>query len=326
MEILRYAVEINDNDVFDGPHSSHKDRDLVTIQPESKKGFIKISRWHGKYFPNLFSGYWPCCAKDAQNEIQEYLRDNVIDILSGVDQNIRISCIKIMQIDRAIYNRPEVFRSFAVMITLSLGKDFTKHVRPFFSPQINGVLEVNDSFDFNFSIYEDAHRETGHYGIEKSFSCIKDYQVKVSQYAHRRAVDGDEYWYNLRSYIFDSRCSSQYFIREYVGLSDPAPALSDCNLYAFGTIRDRVVDYIPIEKLGLQKKTYPLLIRAGYYTIADLIERYEKGGSYTKRGRYIHPFEWIKGFGGVCAKDLEERMQAYGYTDFSLTSPPKSKK
>lgn len=323
MEILRYAVEIND--VFDDPHLSERGRDLVTFQPESKSGFIKISEWHGKYFPNLFSGYWPCCAKDAQNEIHGYLRDNVVDILSGVDQNIRISCIKIMQTDQAIYNRPEVFHSFVVIITLSLCNDFTKHIEPCYSPRVNGVLEVNDSFDFNFSIYEDAHRETGHYGIEKS-CCINDCQVKVSQYAHRKAVDGDEYWYNLRSYIFDSRCSSQYFIRECIGLSDPAPALSDCNLYAFGTIRDRVVDYIPIEKLGLQKKTYSLLMRAGYYTIADLIERYEKGGSYTKRDRYIHPFERIKGFGSVCAKDLEERMQACGYTDFSLTSPSKSEK
>lgn len=317
MEYIRYSVAVPDKFSF---HISEYDN-LVTIEPEEERGSIIITRWCGRYFPCLFNNSFNYF--EEKDKIKKYLHDNVRQIFSGQDSNIRVEQIIISSYRyRSIPNF-----TFAVIICM----DFSGGI--FSSSCLNQVysspLTVDDRIDFDFYICNDpqpaamsCEAKTIHPDIYYKIRNSMD-RIGVSQFARRITADEDEYWAKRKEYIFDSRYSSEYLVEEYTGLSNPAPHITNCRLETLERVEDRSGDYIPIEKLDLSKVTSRALQSNRFITIYDILHHYETGYSYIVRNKYHHPFERIQGFGVACARDLEAKMRAYGYVDFSLTSPPK---
>lgn len=299
---------------------------LVSIEPEVKGGSIIITRWRGKYFPSLFDNVFPFF--EEPDKIKEYLQNNVRRILSGQDPNIRIAQITISSYrDGFTPDHVESF-SFAVMIWIDLSggifADSCLH------RICSSSLTIDDQIDFDFCICNNlqlgtmrCEAETIHPDIYYRIRSSIMHQIVASQFIRRITADKDEYWAKYKEYIFDSRYGSEYLVEEYTGLSNPAPHITICRLETLERVEDRSGDYIPIEKLGLSKATSRALQSNGFITVYDILHHYETEPSYIVRNKYHHPFERIRGFGVACARDLEKKMRAYGYAEFSLTSPPK---
>lgn len=300
--------------------------DLVSIEPEVKGGSIIITRWRGKYFPSLFDDIFPFF--EEPDKIKKYLQNNVRRILSGQDPNIRIAQITIGSYrDRFTPDHVESF-PFAVMIWIDLSGGIFAY--SCLHRICSSSLTIDDQIDFDFCICNNlqlgtmrCEAETIHPDIYYRIRSNIMHQIVASQFIRRITADEDEYWAKRKEYIFDSRYSSEYLVEEYTGLSNPAPHITDCRLETLERIKDCSGDYVPIEELGLSKGTYRTLKSDGFVTICDVLHCYETGPSYTVRNKYHHPFETLQGFGVACARDLEEKMRAYGYAEFSLTSPPK---
>lgn len=321
MECTRYSVAVPNKFSF---HISEYDN-LVTIEPEEKRGSIIITRWCGRYFPRLFNNSFGFF--EEKDKIKKYLQDNVRQIFSGQDSNVRIVQIIISSYRYGSLPNYTESSSFAVIICM----DFSGGI--FSSSCLNRVysspLTVDDRIDFGFYICDDPqpvamcceaktiHPDT-YYKIRSSID-----RIGVSQFARRITTDEKEYWAMCNNYTFDTRHSSEYLVERYTGLSSPAPHITSCRLETLERVEDRSGDYIPIEELDLSKVTYRALQSNGFITIYDILHYYETGYSYMVHNTYHHPFERLQGFGSACAKDLEKKMRAYGYAEFSLTSPPK---
>lgn len=322
MECTRYSVAVPDKFSF---HISEYEN-LVTIEPEGKRGSIIITRWRGKYFPHLFNNVFNFF--EEKDKIKKYLQNNVRQIFSGQDSNIRIVQIIIGSYRyKSIPNYTES-SSFAVIICM----DFSGGI--FGSPCSNRVysspLTVDDRIDFGFYICDDPQPVGMRYEAKTihpdKYYTIRSsiiYRIRVSQFARRITADEKEYWAMCKSCTFDTRHSSEYLVERYTGLGSPAPHITSCRLETLERVEDCSGDYIPIEELDLSKVTYRALQSNGFITIYDILHHYETGYSYIVRNTYHHPFEGLQGFGSACAKNLEEKMRAYGYAEFSLTSPPK---